>query len=1022
MVEMGRRAFLSLVLFLFLLVPVQAKGIKDDFKEACDSLSVLLRERTSVENVLKLQAVMKRGYELDFYFTESLGDYPLRPGDSKWFRATLKELFPPAYKQYRIGEIYTRRQKITDMELPVSGNDGHPTSSRFRVKDPRSGEYVPFVSELGADRYDKGLSDRIIALWPSHGLYYDMSRQEWIWQRPRLFQSVEDLLSPSFVLPYLTPMLERAGAYVLMPKERDLSPVEVIVDNDPSFDRSGVSPEVRGTGQYSEIGAWKNAGAGFADVKEVYVDTDNPFVKGSARQVSCAAKADAKAEWVPDIPEEGEYAVYVSYKTLPESTETARYTVFHKGGETVFAVNQKMGGGTWVYLGTFPFSKGNDGKVVLDNGVPDGCHFKKGTVVTADAVKIGGGVGNIARGDRSDPYSVFESSGMPRFTEAARYWLQWAGYSPELYNQNESKNDYKDDYMSRPDWVAHLCGGSKVNPKEKGKGIPVDLALAIHTDAGVTPNDSVVGTLSIYTYRNGSATLLPDREDRMTSRELADIVQTQFASDLRETVDPIWQRRQIWDRGYRETRTPGVPAIILEMLSHQNFADMRYALDPEFRFLASRAVYKGVLKYLSNRYGCHYSVQPLPVHSFSAVFKSADKVVLKWEPTEDLLEKTASPQGYIVYTRVDDGVFDKGKKVNGNSVEMKVKPGHIYSYKVEAFNDGGRSFPSEILAVGIPMGADKRVADNKYVLVVNNFTRVSAPYWFDSGKYAGFDNSVDSGVPYISDISFSGEMYCKDREMPWVSNDNPGFGGSHNDKSGQKSIGNNFDYVYVHGKAIMESGRPFCSSSSEAFCKGNGRKASSIDLICGKQVTSPLGPSSGRLRFKVFTPEMKSAIREFVAGGGNVLVSGSYIGRDIWDRLYEIPVDSTSRADDIAFAKKTLGYVWSAGAASKSGIVKTVANVKTDKGLGKIEMKQGKFSYCNGNDGLTYSIENPDGLSPATSKSSSFLRYADTNISAGIAYDAKTYKTVCVGFPLETLEDKTVLSDIISSTLKYFGD
>ena len=35
---------------------------------------------------------MKRGKTLDFYFTESLGDHPLREGDAQWFRKTLKQL------------------------------------------------------------------------------------------------------------------------------------------------------------------------------------------------------------------------------------------------------------------------------------------------------------------------------------------------------------------------------------------------------------------------------------------------------------------------------------------------------------------------------------------------------------------------------------------------------------------------------------------------------------------------------------------------------------------------------------------------------------------------------------------------------------------------------------------------------------------------------------------------------------------------------------------------------------------
>ena len=91
-----------------------------------------------------------------------------------------------------------------------------------------------------------------------------------------------------------------------------------------------------------------------------------------------------------------------------------------------------------------------------------------------------------------------EISGYPRFTEAARYWMQWAGIPDTIYSDSQGKNDYTDDYRSRGKWVNYLCGGSSLNPKEKGLNIPIDLAFAFHSDAGTTPNDSIVGTLGIF--------------------------------------------------------------------------------------------------------------------------------------------------------------------------------------------------------------------------------------------------------------------------------------------------------------------------------------------------------------------------------------------------------------------------------------------------------------------------------------------------------------------------------------------
>jgi hypothetical protein len=94
---------------------------------------------------------------------------------------------------------------------------------------------------------------------------------------------------------------------------------------------------------------------------------------------------ESLAEWIPEIPATGRYAVYVSYQSLPNSADDALYTVYHKGGSTQFRVNQQMGGGTWIYLGTFGFNAGRDKeyKITLSNR-----SSKKEKVITADAVKI----------------------------------------------------------------------------------------------------------------------------------------------------------------------------------------------------------------------------------------------------------------------------------------------------------------------------------------------------------------------------------------------------------------------------------------------------------------------------------------------------------------------------------------------------------------------------------------------------------------------------------------------------------
>ena len=138
--------------------------------------------------------------------------------------------------------------------------------------------------------------------------------------------------------------------------------------------------------------------------------------------------------------------------------------------------------------------------------------------------------------------------------------------------------------------------------------------------------------------------------------------------------------------------------MLLELLSHQNFADMRYGLDPRFRFTVSRAIYKGMLKFIALQYNQPFVVQPLPVDHFSVRFTGAEEVELGWQAVRDSLEPTAVANKYILYTRKGNADFDNGVVVTSNKIRLHQEPGIIYSYKVTALNEGGESFPSEVLS------------------------------------------------------------------------------------------------------------------------------------------------------------------------------------------------------------------------------------------------------------------------------------------------------------------------------------
>ena len=143
--------------------------------------------------------------------------------------------------------------------------------------------------------------------------------------------------------------------------------------------------------------------------------------------------------------------------------------------------------------------------------------------------------------------------------------MQWAGVPDSIYNYSYGVNDYTDDFASRGAWVNWLNGGSHYAPDSAGLGIPIDLALAFHTDAGVR-HDGVVGTLGLYTTDSGDKKLgerFPDKQSRYASRDLTDIVLTSIVNDIRSTYNTDWAYRGIRNKNSAETRRPEVPSLIL---------------------------------------------------------------------------------------------------------------------------------------------------------------------------------------------------------------------------------------------------------------------------------------------------------------------------------------------------------------------------------------------------------------------------------------------------------------------------
>ena len=532
----------------------------------------------------------------------------------------------------------------------------------------------------------------------------------------------------------------------------------------------------------------------------------------------------------------------------------------------------------------------------------------------------------------------YGASGMPAWTEGARAWLVSQNADSTLWDLYEG-DEYKEDMKCRAMWVNAL-------------ETPPDLCVAFHTDGLDSGDDTtIVGTLVIYTaHDDDNHTTLRNGKDReKINRNLADWIQTQVTQDLRH-IAPEWTRRQLKEANYCETRVPVVPSIILELLSHKNMADMRYGLDPKFRFAASRAVYKGILRYLN---GSAAVVQPLPVQELAISLNG----VLRWKPVMDSIEASAQPTYYMVYTQADDGAWDV-QQVTDTTIQLPLQPGIRYNYYVVAGNEGGLSFPSPMVSAY----RNDQMANDQMVLVVDAFNDTYGPEWFADSTYAGI-------VPgtYACEDGFScayiGEQWNYRRTDPWTNDDNCGWGACYRDHAGRLTVGNTHDYAAQHGRVLQQMNISYCSCTAGMMSLTT--KWSLIDYICGRQ-RQPL------------PPDYCSLLAEYLDHGGSLLLSTDHFS-----------------AIDPVWAKRYLHASYYAAQATRSGRIKTVPITPYPLHLRLTPNDEQLFTA------------HPEALQPLD-EAIKIATYEDMRVPAAVGYKSSIINyqssiTLVFGFPLEAV-------------------
>jgi Fibronectin type III domain len=620
-----------------------------------------------------------------------------------------------------------------------------PAVDYGRARAPRG-----FGTTAPAQRQPVGaLSGRIVFTNGGHGWTADGGATNgWRLQRG-LTNGINEDYGNSDQLNLFALYCFNAGAVVVPIRPIGHQTNEVVMDND--------SPGITLTG------SWSNS----SDTVFFGSAGDVPY-----RFANLSAAETATATYTPAIPAAGLYPVY-TWVRHGDNRGHQLYRIRHSGGESEVRLPHHMVGNGWVYLGQYYFGAGSsaaNGSVLISNLRSTA----QGSVVVADAIRFGNGMGSVDRGNGISNY--------PREDESCRYWVQASlgqGQSTTLYDT--SSDDETDSWFVPP--------RLSVEMNRETNGIPTDrIHLSFHSNAG-----GGRGALGLITSN-------PTPNQAAFAQLCGQEINADLTSQTSPPLEVPWNNRTTFTftGGYTEISNSNflgeMDATILEVGFHDEVSDAKLLLDPKVRLAIAKASLHAVVRYMNTFGGGPLVFLPDSPQNPRATGNAAGSATLTWSPPIST-GGSGAPTGYVLY-RSTDGKGFGNPVILGNITSYTLSgltPGTDYFFRLAATNAGGESFPSETAACRIPLpGQSTRV------LLVNGFDR--------------FDRSTNLKQPLTARTwTPPGPAGTAERVLPLRTN--------------------SFDYLIPHGQAISAFGFAYDSCTNETIADGTALPAAYPILI-----------------------------------------------------------------------------------------------------------------------------------------------------------------------------------------------
>jgi hypothetical protein len=675
-----------------------------------------------------------------------------------------------------------------DWSEPVSAKP----AQIFPVASPASSPIVPSARQPSG-----ALSGRIVFMNSGHGWTW-YTNSGWSLQRPVALNSMNEDYGNLDQLNFFAAYCFNAGAIVASMRPLGQQTNEAVMDNVD--------------GSVTFAGAWSDSTSTYYFGKA----GDVPY-----RFASFSDTETATATYTPNLPVTGYYPVYTWVRTGSDRGDQL-YRIRHTGGESQYRVPHYMVGNGWIYLGEYYFNAGSNaanGSVVISNLRST----TNGSVVIADAIRFGNGMGSVDRGTGV--------SGYPREDESCRYWIQanlGQGQSTSLYET--SGNDEQDSWSAPPRMSVEMN-------REQAGSMFKRIHLSFHSNASA--DGTVRGV-------EGLITSVPTPNQAALAQICGQTVNDELVALGSPPLEFPW-----YDRGTNITFSGAygeisdnsfvdeMDATIIEVAYHDNATDAALLRDPRVRNAVARAAMHAVVKYM-NQFDTNDPVPliflPEPPANVRAIGGANGSAALAWAAPVSVANSGA-PTNYLIYQSTNGSGFGNPISVGNvtNFTVTNLTAGEDYYFRVAAANAGGESFPSAVVGCRPPM-----FSDSPKILFVNAFDR--------------FDRTTNLRQDFVP------QHYVP-----------PGPAGG-NERVLPRRI-NSFDYVVPHGKAISAAGVAFDSCQHTAITNDLVTLTNYPVVIwaCGNESTADESYSSAE----------QAKVAAFLAAGGSLFTSGAEIAWDL---------------------------------------------------------------------------------------------------------------------------------------------